>query len=92
MEAREIGEIYMAYEDGDSDLYSYLPIEAQLFTAEERINERKCSGMSYAGKVIEKAQHDRLELAKEYGVPVSSIVWMGDNKYIVIKDGQEIHV
>lgn len=31
MEAREIGEIYMAYEDGDADLYSYLPTEAKLF-------------------------------------------------------------
>lgn len=30
-EAREIGEIYMAYEDGDSDIYNYLPLEAQLF-------------------------------------------------------------
>ena len=31
IEAREIGEIYMAYEDGDLDIYNYLPIEAQLF-------------------------------------------------------------
>ena len=31
-EAREIGDIYMAYEDGDKDIYSYLPVEAQLFT------------------------------------------------------------
>lgn len=31
IEAHEIGDIYMAYEDGDSDLYSYLPVEAQLF-------------------------------------------------------------
>lgn len=32
--AREVGEIYMAYEDGDSNIYSYLPIEAQLFEEE----------------------------------------------------------
>lgn len=32
--AREAGNIYMAYEDGDSDLYSYLPVEAQLFERE----------------------------------------------------------
>ncbi len=31
MEAREIGDIYMAYEDGDENLYDLLPIEAQLF-------------------------------------------------------------
>lgn len=32
MEAREIGAIYMAYEDNDPDLYDLLPLEAQLFT------------------------------------------------------------
>ena len=32
--ARETCEIYMAYEDGDSDLYSLLPVEAQLFEKE----------------------------------------------------------
>lgn len=39
---------------------------------------------------IDKAQKDKKELAKEYDVPESSIVWIGDNKYIVIKDGKEI--
>lgn len=43
-------------------------------------------------KVIEKAKKDKEELEKLYGVPVSSIVWKGDNKYIVIKDGKEILV
>ena len=33
IEAREIGDIYMAYEDGCSDLYDHLPVEAQLFEA-----------------------------------------------------------
>ena len=31
LEAREIGAIYMAYEDDDPDLYDLLPLEAQLF-------------------------------------------------------------
>ena len=31
VEAREIGAIYMAYEDSDPDLYEMLPVEAQLF-------------------------------------------------------------
>ena len=31
--AREIGDIYMAYEDSNPDLYDMLPVEAQLFTA-----------------------------------------------------------
>lgn len=30
-EAHEIGDIYMAYEDDDPDLYNLLPVEAQLF-------------------------------------------------------------
>lgn len=29
--AKEVYDIYMAYEDGDPNLYSYLPVEAQLF-------------------------------------------------------------
>lgn len=31
LEAREIGDIYMAYEDSDPGLYDLLPVEAQLF-------------------------------------------------------------
>ena len=30
-DAREVGDIYMAYEDGSSDLYDLLPTEARLF-------------------------------------------------------------
>ena len=32
--AGEVQEIYMAYEDGDSNLYDLLPVEAQLFEEE----------------------------------------------------------
>ena len=32
--AHEVMQIYMAYEDGDKDLYEYLPTEARLFDAE----------------------------------------------------------
>lgn len=41
---------------------------------------------------IEKAQKDRKELAQQYNVSTSSIVWCGDNKYIIIKDGKEIRI
>lgn len=41
---------------------------------------------------IEKAQKDRLELAQAYGVSVGAVVWLGDNKYIVVKDGKEIRI
>ena len=43
-------------------------------------------------KPIEKAQRDCAELAAQYGVPQSSVVWIGDNKYIVVKDGNQIRV
>jgi hypothetical protein len=43
-------------------------------------------------KDIEKARKDVKELAKSYDVPESSIVWRGDNKYIVVKDGKEIYI
>lgn len=42
--------------------------------------------------VIEKAIKDKKELAKEYDVPISAIVWIGDNHYIVVKNGKEIKI
>lgn len=42
--------------------------------------------------MIDKAQKDQVDLAREYSVSPSSIVWIGDNKYIVIKDGCEIKI
>ena len=42
--------------------------------------------------VLEKAIKDKAELAAQYGVPTSSIVWIGDNRYIVVKDGKEIKI
>ena len=42
--------------------------------------------------VINKAQKDRSELAKQYNVSLSCVVWIGDNKYIVVKDGKEIRI
>lgn len=47
---------------------------------------------SMATVMIEKAEKDRMELAKEYDVSPSSIVWIGDNHYIVVKDGAEIKI
>lgn len=48
--------------------------------------------MSFAEKAIEKARRDRAELAKTYNVPESAVVWIGDNKYIVVKDGKAIRI
>lgn len=45
-----------------------------------------------AEKSIEKAQKDCEQLAKEYGVSRSAVVWAGDNKYIVVKDGKSIYI
>ena len=41
-------------------------------------------------KMIEKASRDCDELAKKYNVPISAVVWIGDNRYIVVKDGKQI--
>lgn len=41
---------------------------------------------------IDKASKDKQELSAAYNVPVSSIVWIGDNKYIIVKDGKQIFV
>ena len=45
--------------------------------------------MARAEKAIEKASKQARELEKKYNAPV---VWMGSNKYIVVKDGKEIAV
>lgn len=39
--------------------------------------------------LFEKAQKDAAELARKYD---ASVVWMGGNHYIVIKDGKEIRI
>lgn len=41
---------------------------------------------------LEKARRDKREIAASYNVPETSIVWVGDNHYIVIKNGKEIRV
>lgn len=41
---------------------------------------------------IEKAIKDKEDLAKEYDVETSSIVWIGNNHYIIVKDSKEIRI
>lgn len=43
-------------------------------------------------KAIEKARKDIEELSVAYDVPVSAVVWMGDNHYIVVKNRKEIRI
>lgn len=45
--------------------------------------------MTKAEKNIENASKQARELEKKYNAPV---VWMGGNKFIVVKDGKEITV
>lgn len=39
--------------------------------------------------MIDKAQKDSVKLKEQYG---GCVVWIGDNHYIVVKDGQEIRI
>ena len=48
--------------------------------------------MSYTHKAVEKAKRDCEDLALQYDVPRSAVIWRGDNKYIVIKDGEAIYI
>ena len=48
--------------------------------------------MSYLDKLQDKIQKDRTELALSYEVAETSIVYIGDNHYIVVKDGMEIRI
>lgn len=43
-------------------------------------------------KQIEKAQRDCEQFAESYNVQRSCVIWMGGNKYIVIKDGKTIYI
>ena len=45
--------------------------------------------MTKTEKAIEKASKHARELEKKYNAPV---VWMGKNKFIVVRDGKEIAV
>lgn len=44
----------------------------------------------FTEKTIEKARKDKEEIAAQYNVPVTSVIWIGDNRYVVIKDGVTI--
>lgn len=48
--------------------------------------------MTKAEKAIENAQRNQVGIAALYNVPVSAVVWMGGNKYIIVKDGEEIKI
>lgn len=43
-------------------------------------------------KIIAKARKDVEELAKQYDTDISSIVWIGNNKYIIVKNGKQIYI
>ena len=43
-------------------------------------------------KPIDEAKEKKEELAMQYGVPVSSIVWMGNDKFIIITKDKNIEV
>ncbi len=45
--------------------------------------------MTRAEKAIEKASKHARRLEKKYN---ASVVWMGGNRFIVVKDGKEITV
>lgn len=50
--------------------------------------------MTKAEKAIEKAYKAKCKLATAYNVEMTSIVWMGDNKFIIVDvdNGKEIEV
>ena len=57
IEGHEIGDIYMAYEDGNEDIYELLPVEAQLFAAEQSpssqsVNNKKRQPCNFSGLAL----------------------------------------
>ena len=50
-------------------------------------------GIAYIDKLLDKVQKDKKDLAKQYNVEPSAVVYIGDNKYIVCTaEGQEIRL
>lgn len=47
---------------------------------------------SHVEKAIHKAMEDKRNLAALHGVSESSIVWLGANRYIVVKGREELRV
>ena len=44
-------------------------------------------------KLMEKRQRDKKDLASSYNTDKSKIIYVGDNKYIVVtRDGKEIRI
>ena len=49
--------------------------------------------MSYHDKLMKKVARDRKDLAKSYSTDESKVVYIGNNKYIVVlRDGKEIRI
>ena len=49
--------------------------------------------MGYYEMLYKKIQKDKAELARAYNTDASKIVYIGDNKYIVVtRDGKEIRI
>ena len=47
----------------------------------------------YFDKLMEKVMKGKKELANSYGVDTSRIVYIGDNKYIVVtNDGRDVRI
>ena len=58
-----------------------------------RSNKMKNKISAKAAEIlIQRAHEYSVELAEIYNVPISSIVWMGSNHYIIVKDGEEIKI
>ena len=44
-------------------------------------------------KLMEKVHRDKKELASSYNIDESRVIYIGDNKYIVVtRDGKEIRI
>lgn len=66
--------------------------EKEYFDESNNPHPIRLEEMKMQNVAIEKAIKDKKELAQEYDVPTSAIVWIGDNHYIVMKNGKEIRI
>lgn len=83
------------YYNAETDEVSDEPFEDDYDDIEENthiIHRNRVTASSKSEKLIDKARMTKKQLAKEYGVSESAIVWKGTNKFIIVKDDEEIEV
>lgn len=48
--------------------------------------------ITFSEKIIERANRNKKEFAALYDVSESNVIWLGNEQFIIIKNGEEIRI